>query len=395
MNIAEKKEYTNLRRKFSRTNESEEAIIKRKESNAQRSSRSRANESEDSAKARKEKVAKANSETRSKETEDEAKKRKDNKAKTNAKTRANETEDEAKARKGNVAKANAETRANETEEQSKRRKEKDATAKDKSRKMPKNKYAARNAQKVLYGEQIVPELKNSDDKIGSMKNYNCQHCRAFKWKTETSTLCCKNGKVSIPSFPDPPEYLKRLWTSDTAEARIFREHARPFNNALALSSVKVVHRKFANGFAPNVVFEGKVSQMYGPLQAEEGEVPRFAQLYVHDPATQQVARYKNMHLPTNLTKKQTLTISHILKDLQELLIDVNPFVKDYIHVCEIPDEDIIEGKLVISCKAPKDAHERRYNLQQSFSEVSVLTNSEPNDIVLRKRRGGLQFMYDD
>jgi hypothetical protein len=75
-------------------------------------------------------------------------------------------------------------------------------------------------------------------------------------------------------------------------------------------------------------------------------------------------------------------------------MEVNPFVKDYIHVCEIPDEDILEGKLVISCKTPKDEHERRYNLQQNFSEVSVLTNSEPNDIVLRKRGGGLQFMYD-
>ena len=101
-----------------------------------------------------------------------------------------------------------------------------------------------------------------------------------------------------------------------------------------------------------------------------------------------------MHLPTNLTIKQTLTISHILKDLQNLMMDINPFVKDYIHVCEIPDEEILEGKLVISCKTPKDEHERRYNLQQSFSEVSVLTNSEPNDIVLRKRGGGLQFMYD-
>ena len=107
--------------------------------------------------------------------------------------------------------------------------------------MPKNQYIARNALKVLYGEQIVPELKHSDDKIGPM-DCRCQDFGALKWKTETSTLCCKKGKIKMPHFPDQPNYLKNLWTYDTAEARLFRELARSFNNALAPSSVKVVHR---------------------------------------------------------------------------------------------------------------------------------------------------------
>ena len=150
----------------------------------------------------------------------------------------------------------------------------------------------------------------------------------------------------------------------------------------------------SDGFAPNVVFEGKVNQLFGPLPAEKGAVPRFAQLYVIDPATQQNERLKNMHLPKNLTKKQTQVIFNLLKELQEFMMDVNPFVKDYIHVCEIPEEEISDGKIVISCKAPDNEHERRYNLQQSFSEVRILTNSEPNDIILRKRGGGLHFIYD-
>ena len=51
--------------------------------------------------------------------------------------------------------------------------------------------------------------------------------------------------------------------------------------------------------------------------------------------------------------------------------------------------------MVISCKArPSGEHERRYNEQQSLSEVSVLTNSEKGDLVLRKRGGGLQFIND-
>ena len=77
--------------------------------------------------------------------------------------------------------------------------------------------------------------------------------------------------------------------------------------------------------------------------------------------------------------------------------EVNPFVKDLLHICEIPDSDLTDGKLIISCKKedrPKNTHERRYNIQQSFNEVSILTNSVPGDLVLRKRGGGLQYIYD-
>ena len=84
-----------------------------------------------------------------------------------------------------------------------------------------------------------------------------------------------------------------------------------------------------------------------------------------------------------------------MSKLQDVLSEVNPYVKDFQHICEIPEEEIQDGILVISCKAlPKEAHERTYNKQTSLTEVSVLTNSLPGDLVLRKRGGGLQFLYD-
>ena len=104
-----------------------------------------------------------------------------------------------------------------------------------------------------------------------------------------------------------------------------------------------------------------------------------------------------MSLPSNLSNKQTNIIRNTLDKLQEVLKDINPFVKDLLHVFEIPDDELKDGKIVISCRKedrPKDSHERTYNLQQSLSEVSVLTNSVPGDLVLRKRGGGLQRIYD-
>ena len=121
-------------------------------------------------------------------------------------------------------------------------------------------------------------------------------------------------------------------------------------------------RRFQQGFCPNVIFEGKVHQYSGPLQAEDGEDPKFAQLYVKDPALETAHRQGNMSLPSRMSQEDRETMHTILYHLQELLKQNNPYIKDFKMICEIPEEDLLDGQLVISAKArPADGHERRYN----------------------------------
>ena len=262
------------------------------------------------------------------------------------------------------------------------------------RERPSSLYEARNAQNILNGHKIVPELKDSKEAIGAMELV-CSFCSALKWKGETSSTCCNGGKIVLDKFPNPPVYLKKLWKDKTTEAKLFRENSRSFNNALALSSLQVTNRMFPDGYNPSVVFEGKVSQRCGPLIVEDGEQPRFAQIYICDPATQHSIRMENMYVPKSLTEKQIKCMSGVLKKLQALLMEINPYIKDFLQICEIPDDEIAEGKLVISCKArPDGEHARRYNAQQSLTEVSILTNCESGDLVFRKRGGGLQYIND-
>ena len=192
----------------------------------------------------------------------------------------------------------------------------------------------------------------------------CRFCNAIKWKGESATLCCNSGKVILPVFPDPPDLLKELLANNTEESKLFRKNSHTLNNALALSSVKVNIKKFTGGFAPCVVFEGKVHQKIGPLLPEDGEQPKFAPLYVHDPSTEHTTRIKNMSLPDSMNRKEVETMSNMLLKLQQMLKDVNPFVKDLLHICEIPEEELSNGRLVISCKErPTGSHERQYNAQ--------------------------------
>ena len=91
---------------------------------------------------------------------------------------------------------------------------------NRARKVPKSKCDARNALQVLAGEQIVPELLNTDDSLGKM-DIICKHCGARKWKNETPTLCCNFGKVVLDSFPAPPEVIQNLLTNNTVPAKLF------------------------------------------------------------------------------------------------------------------------------------------------------------------------------
>jgi len=206
--------------------------------------------------------------------------------------------------------------------------------------------------------------------------------------------CC-GLKVCLPPFPAPPPILQELWRVDTHGAKLFRENARSFNNALALSSIKVRERRFQQGYCPSVIYEGKVFQYSGPLQAEVGEDPKFAQLYVKDPALETAHRQANMSLPSSMSQEDREIMHTILYYLQELLKQNNPYIKDFKMICEIPEDDLLDGQLVISAKArPADGHARRYNLQSALSEVSILTNCHPHDLVVKVRGGGLQSVSD-
>ena len=187
--------------------------------------------------------------------------------------------------------------------------------------IPISNYSARNAKMIFEGKQIVPELEHTPENIGRMSSNCCEYCKAKKWKNEPPTVCCSKGKVQLPLFPDPPKMITNLLKADTVEGKLFRQNTRTFNNALALSSLQVQVRSFAGGYTPCIVFEGKVCQRIGPLLPDEGNDPKFAQLYVHDPATEKTVRIRNMNLPQSLNKKEI--------EMMENVEGSKPFCKRY------------------------------------------------------------------
>jgi hypothetical protein len=253
-------------------------------------------------------------------------------------------------------------------------------------------FDARLDDNVGTGEKLVPGLADTDDSIGGM-TVTCEHCGALKWKRETATTCCCEGKFSLNPLETPPPVLNKMWFDQSPRAKLFRLHSRAFNNALCLSSIKVSERRFT-GFNPSVVFQGKVFQYCGSIVPEDGAVPRFCQLYILDPSLEDSRRVGNMNLPRSVTPGQKEIITEIMVQLEAEITSVNPFVSDFKMISELDDDQLTAGKLVISAKAPVGQHERRYNEQLCLQEVRIVTNNAPHDLVLYKRGGGLQVVSD-
>ena len=248
-------------------------------------------------------------------------------------------------------------------------------------------------QEILEGTFIVPLLEDSFDAIGKM-DVVCDHCGAYKFKSESSGLCCSNGKVVLKPFPRPPDDVLKRWKGQTPDDVLFRQHSRELNNALCISSIQVNQRHFA-GYNPSVIFQGQMKHLVGSLLPSDGSRPKFAQLYCLDPALETTQRFQNMTIPADLSSSKKEKLKKLLKEMQDMIKRENPFVKDFLMILELEDEDILGGKLVISESAkPAEEHARRYNAPTGFNEVSIVTNETRYSIVIHKRGGGLQEIKD-
>ena len=191
----------------------------------------------------------------------------------------------------------------------------------------KNKIATR-MEEILKGDIYIEPLHESNDSIGKM-DHECQYCQALKFKKENSRMCCLDGKVKLPSYPEPPEILKDLWLGEDPTSKVFKNNARVLNNAICLSSVKVTEKKLP-GYNPSVIFQGRVTQFMGPLTAADGDA-RFAQLNCLDPLfLETTKRIHNMNMPTNISKENERILLSLLPIIKNVIHDNNWFVKDFI-----------------------------------------------------------------
>ena len=199
---------------------------------------------------------------------------------------------------------------------------------------------------ILCGRLHVPDLSMTPESLGDMTMV-CEYCGAYKFKRETSSLCCLNGKVELAPFPTPPPVLMDLWYGETHADKVFQQNCRSINNAVSLSSLAVTERTFSR-FTPSLIFQGRVTQRMGPIHAEALDMPMFAQLYVLDSNLERSTRHASLTVGERMSPADKIIMENHLDTVQVVIHDINPFVRDFKQIVEMPEEELQMGKIVIS-----------------------------------------------
>jgi hypothetical protein len=125
-------------------------------------------------------------------------------------------------------------------------------------------------------------------------DYICKDCGSHMWYGERTrkecnpvvpefSMCCKEGRIKI-AYPPLPEPLADLYYSDNRRSKYFMENIRSFNSMFAFTSMggKIDSSMNSGNAPPTFVLNGENYHRIGSLLPMEGDVPKFAQLYVYD-----------------------------------------------------------------------------------------------------------------
>ncbi|KAJ1699041.1 hypothetical protein LUZ63_007553 [Rhynchospora breviuscula] len=161
----------------------------------------------------------------------------------------------------------------------------------------------------------------------------CPDCHALFWyqercrsassaATPVYTLCCREGRVSLPAIEDPPEPLRTLLDPSAGPDSVhFHSAIRTYNSMFAFSSMGVKLDQQINRSAGPYVFRvsGQACHRIGSLTPPEGQRPAYAQLYFYDTANEVQNRIASVP-DSSLTNRPR---EYIVVQLRDMLYEHN------------------------------------------------------------------------
>ena len=233
-------------------------------------------------------------------------------------------------------------------------------------------------------KSYVGNLKPDND--GNQRK--CQHCSAFLFQGETSSLCCHGGTVKLDPIVTPPE-LQELHLNSPS----FLTNIRRWNNSFAMASVgtkEIGPPSDGNRFQGNVKIQGKLHHKLGNLTTPDGVKPSYFQVYILDMDEARDAR-------SHMLSDRDILDDAALNALTEMVYRVNPFVRDvklaieFLREKAAENDAVPEGHIVISADRqliPAGAHARSYNLPTASEVAGIILGSES---VTKSKHGIVKF----
>uniref|UniRef100_A0A914IA57 ATP-dependent DNA helicase n=2 Tax=Globodera rostochiensis TaxID=31243 RepID=A0A914IA57_GLORO len=178
-----------------------------------------------------------------------------------------------------------------------------------------------------------PDYSDSG-KLGEKK---CPHCGAHLFQHEDSNICCRQGRVELPTLNPHPGELKQLIVGDnqTREGKEFVRNMSRYNNLLQFASVSAGNKPCPSGGPMAVILNGEFHRRISSMQAGTTQTPGFGQLYILDPVEAMEQRRNN---PTFTGEKITTNDEFVqghklnektLESLEKMIQENHPAAKAY------------------------------------------------------------------
>ncbi|XP_072054330.1 uncharacterized protein [Arachis hypogaea] len=223
--------------------------------------------------------------------------------------------------------------------------------------------------------------------------------RSEKSKTGSNiefSICCMQEKVQLPFLQCPPQLLQGLISGADQINKHFKDNIRAYNSMFCFTFLGGKIETSINdgtGFSQFIV-SGQNYNRIGSLVPIEGQIPKFAQLYIYDTKNEVSNRIEifNSRITNN-------NIDHsLVLDLKDMINQHNVLAYTFRIVRNYLNQgDIANIRLQLYRKRAKDA--RVYNLPSS-NEVAALivedfdSKDAGRDIIVQLKSRHLQRIHE-
>jgi RNase P subunit RPR2 len=273
----------------------------------------------------------------------------------------------------------------------------------------KNAYLTVPQGTIYLSPEYIKYLKETYSRKSyfGIANCTCKYCGALFWPQESLkhtikykekelvyTNCCKEGKIVIPPFKEPPKLLSNLlkYNGDN-RSKHFLHKIRQYNSLFAFTSMGAnIDKSINHGEGPYIFcINGQVHHRIGCLLPRPNNTPKFAELYIYD-AENEISNI--IHALQNDQNDIDHIDPTIAKDLMEMLDVHNPLVKKFCFARDLIKENNsidISIRMIGADKGDPIQYEMPTADDLALLVVGDLTlDNYKRDIIVYKKDHGLQ-----
>ena len=229
----------------------------------------------------------------------------------------------------------------------------------------------------------------------------CSHCKAQMWHEERVnkcvtkgtplfSICCRRGDVKLPPPEPTPSFLLDLYRDEVRGSK-FQRSIRLYNAMFAFtSSGGNVDHSIKRGKGPYIYrLNGQNHHVFGSLIPDDGDTPKFYQLYIYDTANEVNNRLRWV----NVSDEQPVEVE-VVQGLMDMLDDTNELVQKFRQARDRwENKDIYDLKVELKICRAQDGRENHISASDEIAGIMVGSSSNTTadrDVIVQAKSGKLQ-----